>query len=611
MEVKSTAVKDLYYIKEMNAGHDGIDLEKVCPNLVQKGERDLDLLFYTMQTTLGLATMRRDKSCKYTMTEADEEVLLAALESPKNVKELYMAVATELIRGNGIDGEEIIPQYAKLVKEDDSVLAGSLAVMGAVRLWKLKPTLDLEPLMKLIDIQDMFAQADSFDKQISFDSDPVTTSHFIKACIAVADYTGTFPLLPAQTVGFANFAALGVATVTTSDIYYKMQMIKDLGANKYANPAHVQMISRKPFHHVNMPIVVGVFTLDGNPTEKAKVTVRSVTSVDDNQVILANQPMKLHNPKRDELKEKQFSNEEMFDSVYELKWMDKSPRAGYYDVELEVKGEKFVFTDDALRFRIKVAGLAAVQNVRVGLGSKDKSVDTIWHDEKMPDDSQAVGRNGRVKIEFSVNEKLADEKFGDPMTVHQAFIRCLSYINYEAVTFIAEAKDGKYSAQFDISDHFEHGGLHHMQIIVGDALIFPGKLEHHVGFLTVNGIPEPEKGVFQTKYLKRYNEPKPIKHTFKEPEPRPPMMISVIFTGACAIPLFGLLVAWSRLGVNVNKMESSFMLFHGAIASVFGLYFMYWLKLNMFDTLKYLAVLGSATFILGNRVLSKLATKEK
>jgi oligosaccharyltransferase complex subunit delta (ribophorin II) len=195
--------------------------------------------------------------------------------------------------------------------------------------------------------------------------------------------------------------------------------------------------------------------------------------------------------------------------------------------------------------------------------------------------------------------------------VHQAFIRCLSYINYEAVTFIAEAKDGKYSAQFDISDHFEHGGLHHIQIIVGDALIFPGKLEHHVGFLTVNGIPEPEKGVFQTKYLKRYAEPKPIMHTFKEPEPRPPMMISLIFTGACAIPLFGLLVAWSRLGVNVNKMESSFMLFHGAIASVFGLYFMYWLKLNMFDTLKYLAVLGSATFILGNRVLSKLATKEK
>ena len=73
---------------------------------------------------------------------------------------------------------------------------------------------------------------------------------------------------------------------------------------------------------------------------------------------------------------------------------------------------------------------------------------------EMPDDSQAVGRNGRVKIEFSVNEKLGEDKFGDPMTVHQAFIRCLSYINYEAVTFIAEAKDGKYSAQCKLHKHF-------------------------------------------------------------------------------------------------------------------------------------------------------------
>ena len=70
-------------------------------------------------------------------------------------------------------------------------------------------------------------------------------------------------------------------------------------------------------------------------------------------------------------------------------------------------------------------------------------------------------------------------------------------------------------------------------------------------------------------------------------------------------------------------MESSFLPFHVAIASVFGLYFLYWykvcqphhvrpvtlfIKLNMFTTLKYLALLGSVTFILGNKVLSALVT---
>lgn len=70
--------------------------------------------------------------------------------------------------------------YAELVKQDDSVLAGSLAVLGAIMLWRGAPTADLAPLLKVIDIQDMFAQADSFDKQLSFDGDIVTTAHFIK-----------------------------------------------------------------------------------------------------------------------------------------------------------------------------------------------------------------------------------------------------------------------------------------------------------------------------------------------------------------------------------------------------------------------------------------------
>ena len=42
-------------------------------------------------------------------------------------------------------------------------------------------------------------------------------------------------------------------------------------------------------------------------------------------------------------------------------------------------------------------------------------------------------------------------------------------------------------------------------------------------------------------------------HTFREPEPRPPVIISLVFTGLCAVPLLGLLVAWKALGINVNK----------------------------------------------------------
>jgi len=130
-----------------------------------------------------------------------------------------------------------------------------------------------------------------------------------------------------------------------------------------------------------------------------------------------------------------------------------------------------------------------------------------------------------------------------------------------------------------------------------------------LGEIIVSGLPEPKRtGGFNRKYLEKYDELEEKSHTFREPEPRPPVIISLIFTGACSVPLLGLLIAWRKMGINVQKLESSFIPFHVAIGSIFGLYFLYWYQLNMFTTLKFLGLLGSVTFILGNKVLSSLAS---
>jgi oligosaccharyltransferase complex subunit delta (ribophorin II) len=184
-------------------------------------------------------------------------------------------------------------------------------------------------------------------------------------------------------------------------------------------------------------------------------------------------------------------------------------------------------------------------------------------------------------------------------------------VNDQETTFIAEKKKSKYVASVDVSGNLEFGGKTEVKLIVGDALFHPSLTLHSFGSIQINGISEPERGDFNDRYLEKYDQPAEISHTFREPETRPPVMISFVFTGLCALPLVGLLIVWSRLGVNLKRMESSFLPFHIAIASIFGLYFLYWLKLDMFTTLKYLALLGSATFILGNRVLSTLAGKPK
>lgn len=40
-----------------------------------------------------------------------------------------------------------------------------------------------------------------------------------------------------------------------------------------------------------------------------------------------------------------------------------------------------------------------------------------------------------------------------------------------------------------------------------------------------------------------------------------------------------------------------------------GLMYVYWTHLNMFQTLKYLAIIGSLTFLAGNRMLAQKAVK--
>lgn len=47
------------------------------------------------------------------------------------------------------------------------------------------------------------------------------------------------------------------------------------------------------------------------------------------------------------------------------------------------------------------------------------------------------------------------------------------------------------------------------------------------------------------------------------------------------------------------------------ISGIFGLYFMFWLQLNMFQTLKYLAAIACFTFLTGNKMLRHMADKRK
>ena len=110
------------------------------------------------------------------------------------------------------------------------------------------------------------------------------------------------------------------------------------------------------------------------------------------------------------------------------------------------------------------------------------------------------------------------------------------------------------------------------------------------------------------------NKPKPeIRHLFKEPEVRPPQLVSTAFTGLCLVPIAIMIVGWMKLGVDLSNFPLTPMSigFHLGLASIFGLYLQFWLHLNMFTTIKYLIMVGIVTFLCGNSLLVKIAEKRK
>ncbi|XP_016381372.1 dolichyl-diphosphooligosaccharide--protein glycosyltransferase subunit 2-like, partial [Sinocyclocheilus rhinocerous] len=102
-----------------------------------------------------------------------------------------------------------------------------------------------------------------------------------------------------------------------------------------------------------------------------------------------------------------------------------------------------------------------------------------------------------------------------------------------------------------------------------------------------------------------------LQHLFREPEKKPPTVVSNAFTALVLSPFLLLLILWFKLGANISNftLSPSTILFHIGHAAMLGLMYVYWTHLNMFQTMKYLAIIGSLTFLAGNRMLAQKAVK--
>lgn len=111
----------------------------------------------------------------------------------------------------------------------------------------------------------------------------------------------------------------------------------------------------------------------------------------------------------------------------------------------------------------------------------------------------------------------------------------------------------------------------------------------------------------------RYTTKPQIHHVFKAGPKSPFKILSLVFTIAILVAVPALFGGWLYLGGNIDHASKAFGanpaahgLFLGSIVAMEGVFFMYYVSWNLFQTLPVAAVVGAVAFVSGSRALTEV-----
>jgi len=218
----------------------------------------------------------------------------------------------------------------------------------------------------------------------------------------------------------------------------------------------------------------------------------------------------------------------------------------------------------------------------------------------------------KVVLKFQLKDKIV----GDLMSAHQTFVQLLNVKTKQEIVFIAEP-DSAQNYKLDLNlqtkakDLNYMNGLYEISVIIGDAVI-SNPIQWKIASINLQFSSSQMPDSVETVVSPFAPKPE-IKHLFREPEKRPAPILSNAFSVLVLIPIVILFALWLKIGINFSgfPFTLSALVFHTGLALIFGLYICFFVKLNMFQTCKYLCGLGVITFLAGHSLLSRLANNKK
>uniref|UniRef100_A0A8C3N2I6 Dolichyl-diphosphooligosaccharide--protein glycosyltransferase subunit 2 n=1 Tax=Geospiza parvula TaxID=87175 RepID=A0A8C3N2I6_GEOPR len=528
----------------------------------------VESLFYAAQAMQVLS------GCEVTISNETRELLLAAVSEDSSVTQIFHAVGALSGFGLPLASQEALSALTARLSKEESVLATIQALETASY---LSQQADLSSIVE--EIEDLVALLDDLGGvYLQFEEGIETTALFVAAAYKLSDHVGTEPAIKEdQVIQLMNAIFSKKNFETLSEAF---SIARAAGA-----------LSQNRFH---LPVIV----VPDGLTEMLLLTQVSVKldqakSVSSKATVLQQLPFTLSG------------------DFFELNFMNVKPASGYYDFSISVDGDKR-FIANKVELKVKVSTEVGITNVDLSTVDKDQSIAPKTTRVAYP--AKAKGSfTADSHQNFALSFQLIDVNSGAELIPHQTFVRLHNQKTGQEVVFVAEP-DSKnvYKFELDTSERkteFDSAsGTYTLYLIIGDATLENPILWNVADVV----ITFPEEDAPSTVQSKNLFVPKPeIQHLFREPEKRPPTVVSNTFTALVLSPLLLLLILWIKIGANISNFSfaPSTIVFHLGHAAMLGLMYVYWTQLNMFQTLKYLAILGGITFLAGNRMLAQKAVK--
>ncbi|KAK2455267.1 dolichyl-diphosphooligosaccharide--protein glycosyltransferase subunit [Trifolium repens] len=451
-----------------------------------------------------------------------------------------------------------------------------------------------------------------FDEKFVRGSEPQgslsTTSSVVRGVNAFAAVTSGKINLSGDTIlGLAKFF-LGIGIPgDAKDFFNQVESLSFLDSNRISIPLILSLpetvysLTKKGQLKVKVSTVLG----SAAPPLTVKLVRAFSTGAKDSAII--------------DSKELQYNQESGFH------FLDSFPEnvdVGTYVFVLEIvlhdsESEKVYATGGQIHVPIYVTGIIKVGNAEIAVLDSDLgNVETHKMLELAGNDIVSLSANHLQKLRLSFQLETPNGRVFKP---HQAFLKLQHETKIEHI-FLVGNTGKKFEIIFDflglVEKLFYLSGKYDIELTVGDA-VMENSFSRLLGHVELDLPEAPEKAARPplppVDPYSRYGPKAEINHIFRAPEKRPPQKLSLVFLGLIVLPFIGFLVGLLRLGVNLKNFPGSTVpatfatLFHLGLAAVLLLYVLFWLKLDLFTTLKTLGLLGVFTMFFGHRILSYLA----